>query len=279
MIFYSKERLYPTLINTLVLEDTEGGFWYVHRSVYDSALTLSVKQTADGLLTLIDSSSNSPAIESWYSAAPEPLNILAPYFGLISEELPACRIDVLAGVMHAITSQIDAYNFIKQPKAIRTTVKMSLSVLNEYQMAWDSFSAQCTKPQFKNPEFSGQRYSYPPMDEAHLVYAHSAGEMQKAVAIIEETDLIGDAEVGEELDLSVDELRANPNWTDLGGGTWYNAVTDECVCIELSEEEYQKEFDAILEGNMSASQEEEPQKETGSAQSALASKLKLGKRG
>lgn len=276
MLVYSKERFYPTLINVIVLEDATGGFWYIHRSVYDVALILSAKQTIEGITTLLDSENNKAAVLKW-AEAPHPIDILAPFFGLVSEELPAGDIEVLAGVMHSITSQISLYGFIKQPKAIRTTIEFSLSVVNEYQMSWDAFKAQCTKPEFRSPIFSGSPFigsndvNY---DQQRLPSKNTIEE--DAVVRVD----VGGIEAGEEVEVSVELLRDDPDWEDLGFGTWYNKKLNQALSVEDEDADYEAEFNTLAEQTrieIFESNEEDSNSEGKSAKQTLANKMKLGR--
>lgn len=295
MLLYSKERFYPTLINTLVLQDAELAFWYVHRSVYDPAITLGVKQTVDSLVTLIDSEHNHKASELWYEKAPVPLNILAPFFGLVTKELPQ-DIEILAGVMHVITSQVDVYNLIRQKKEIRQTIKFSLSVTQEYQMSWDSFKAQASKPVFNLPLFNGQTtgsFIGMPAQTALITETYKQPTGIENVlnlgieGVIEEgrgTISLEGIAAGTELELTVEDLKKDPNWTDLGFGTWYNATLDQSLCFDVEEEEYAQEFETMMQKTLqdlkeNTVQEEQSINNDNSATSTLRSKLKLGMKG
>lgn len=246
MLVYSKERFYPTAINTIILEGSDGGFWYIGRAVYDAALMLSVKQNLGGIYQLIDSDTNSKAITFWVENAPEPLTILGPYFGLVTEELPE-DIEVLGGVMHVITSQINAYNFIRQKKEIRQTVQFSLAVTKEYQLEWESFKIVCAKdyvpqvlmnfPMFGNGkilEYAPEIYTKQPYDDPRVITESHA-------------EIPLDLKEGQKVVLEYEDLVNDPEWLNLGGGLFLRQATGEMLAVNDPNSDPAKELERCME--------------------------------
>lgn len=137
MIVYSQKRYYPDLINTIILQDSEENYFYVHRSTYDAAVILNDRYTKDTLLDAIGIES-SDIIDYYFEQAPTPLNILAPFLGLVAEGLEK-DIELLTGCLHVISSSIDFRKFVKAPKEIRSEVNFSLFIREEYKLSWERF--------------------------------------------------------------------------------------------------------------------------------------------
>ncbi|WP_138755927.1 hypothetical protein [Paenibacillus sinopodophylli] len=139
MLVVSKERYLPLSINMLVLYAQER-YFYIHRDVYDQALILSERYTdLTELGTLVGGyDMNHDTVQWFYEHAPKPIHILAPYLTLIDGEIDK-DLELCCGVLHVITSLIQVRHFIEKPLEVRRRVTFSLSIREEYEMAWDRF--------------------------------------------------------------------------------------------------------------------------------------------
>lgn len=140
MIVASKERYLPVVVNTLVLAKDDW-YFYLHRDVYDQAVVLTdrFEQAFEDLAELIGSRHGNEATVRWfYEQAPRPLHILAPYIHLIDGEIGQ-DMELCCGVLHVITAMIHARQFILKPLEIRKSVSFSLTIKEEYEMAWERF--------------------------------------------------------------------------------------------------------------------------------------------
>ncbi len=194
MIAVSERRFLPTLPNTIVIYH-EGYYYYVHRAVYDMAVILSDRHTLVSLVSNVIPISNEETILWFYENAPSPINILAPYIGLVEGDIPK---DIIAccGVLHAISAVINLRGFINHPKEIRKSVKFSLSIREEYEMAWDSFFANS------------------------IPYEERGSVMSKRDNYSNEHS---------------DVTPQGNEWKDLGGGMRFNIITHETEFMEDEE--------------------------------------------
>lgn len=137
MLVTSKKRYLPTTINTLVLAKNDD-FFYIHRDVYDKAIILNDSFTLDELISNIEPQNNLSAIHYFYENSPAPINILAPFLGLVVEGLPE-DIEILTGAIHVITAATDVKAFTRIHTELRKTLEFSLYIQEEYEMAWERF--------------------------------------------------------------------------------------------------------------------------------------------
>lgn len=139
MIVVSKERYLPVMINTIVLSK-ENWYFYIHRDVYDQAVVLSDRfDSVKSLVDLLGGTQINEATVAWfYANAPKPLNILAPYLSLIDGEIEK-DMELCGGVLHVITAMINVRSFILKPIEIRKSVSFSLTIREEYELAWERF--------------------------------------------------------------------------------------------------------------------------------------------
>jgi len=139
MLVVSPKRYLPVAVNTLVLH-AGGLYFYIHRDVYDQAVILADQYAElDELSTLVGGGADNRETARWfYSQAPKPLNILAPFLNLIEGELER-DLELCCGALHVITSLIQVRHFIHKPQEVRKSVSFSLSIKDEYEMAWESF--------------------------------------------------------------------------------------------------------------------------------------------
>lgn len=139
MLVVSKERYLPVTINTMVLSKGEL-YFYIHRDVYDQAVILSDSyQQIEGLINEITGTQVNYATVVWfYENAPKPIHSLAPFLLLVDGEIEQ-DMEICCGVLHTITGMINVRNFILKPIEIRKSVTFSLSIKEEYEMAWERF--------------------------------------------------------------------------------------------------------------------------------------------
>ena len=137
MLVTSKERYLPTTINTLVLIKNDY-FFYIHRDVYDKAIMLNDRYTLDTLIENIQPKNNLSAIEYFHENTPSPINILAPFLGLVDKGLPN-DVETLTGAIHVITAAIDVKAYTQIDSNLRKTLEFSLYIKEEYEMAWERF--------------------------------------------------------------------------------------------------------------------------------------------
>lgn len=255
MLVYSKNKVYPKVVNMITLEVCEEGYVYVQKGTYDQALTLKVKQGFDSLMTLLDcGDNNAEAIVFAFENLPEPVNMLAPFLGLVKEEIGASFEEVI-GVLHVITTSISPYNFVRKPKEIRKTLEFSGSVKREYQESWKAFHLQCVSEDMLTigvpfPVYGqvGVYPQVPSMPKVNVNQQESTNPQPATGEVMESTTMVERGmEAGTEVDLTREDLEADPNWEYCGDGLWFNNETGAMLAVdEGNEEDLDAEFEALL---------------------------------
>lgn len=151
MLIISKKRLYPPDVNMLTLKKNDN-YFYISRDLYDQAVILSYKFKNDWNYFIdIFGRQFTPAVTAFKAAAPEPINILAPFLLTVTEADEVEDIESLTGALHQIFRVISALSYLSVPAEVRATISFSLSIFEEYQSSWDSFFVQCAE----TPSYAG----------------------------------------------------------------------------------------------------------------------------
>lgn len=140
MLIFSEKRLVPTEINMLVLKTADGGYLYIHRALYDQAVILNhiYKDNVVGLIeTLTQQKYSRSDVDLFMEMVPSPIKILGPFLLLVHEDLEEF-VDMV-GAIHVMSGPIDFVNMLEIPPEMRKTPTFSLSIKEEYQLAWDRF--------------------------------------------------------------------------------------------------------------------------------------------
>lgn len=149
MLVISEKRYFPSTVNTIVLSKNDL-YYYVHRDVYDQSVVLSDRHNLESLSTVIGIKEEGTEIVSWfYENAPSPINILAPYLYLVEGEISK-DMEECCGVLHSITAVINVRRFITQPAELRKSVTFSLSIKEEYELAWERFFMEAIPYESRN---------------------------------------------------------------------------------------------------------------------------------
>lgn len=141
MLIYSKERYVPTDVNMMVIRAKDNdGFFYIHRLLYDQAVIINdIYEDLPTLLKAVTNSEESRGdVDYFYENAPSPINVLGAFLKLVTEELTDF-IDMV-GAIHVISGPINMRGMLRVPYEMRNNnYKFSLSIKEEYQLAWDRF--------------------------------------------------------------------------------------------------------------------------------------------
>lgn len=142
MLIYSKERLVTPTLNMLVLADKNGdGYLYVHRLLYDQAVIINdiYGEDLSMLVQAVTGGTESrPDVDYFFENAPSPINSLGAFLLLVKEEIEE-YVDMV-GAIHVISGPINLRGMLKIPFELRNNkYSFSLSIKEEYQLAWDSF--------------------------------------------------------------------------------------------------------------------------------------------
>lgn len=140
MILYKTKPLSIAQENTIMLETDDGSaFIYLSKSTYDQALLLSDR--FEGELSYLKKTvlggevTNDDAITYFFENAPEPINILAPYIGLIKVDLPS-ELRELCGALHMVSMSIDFNEFTKVPADVRKEVSFTKNTIRRFEQSW-----------------------------------------------------------------------------------------------------------------------------------------------
>lgn len=142
-------RLLQQNIIVLECEDSESiepnGFIYVSQSTYNEALLLFDRFVGEiGLLKkLLNVTNHIKAIEFFHKHAPDPINSLAPFLGLIREDIEIKEdMEMLCGMLHQMSQTINFNSFTKVPLDIRADVVFSKSILLTYKKSWEDIEVK-----------------------------------------------------------------------------------------------------------------------------------------
>lgn len=221
MLIFSENRLVPTAVNMLTIKAKDNsGYFYIHRLLYDQAVIIS-DIYGDDYTALIKEITGSPIsrddADYFYETAPAPINILGAFLLLVNEEITDF-VDMV-GAIHVMSGPIHLRNMLKVPFVIRNTpITFSLSIREEYQLAWDNF--------FQNtPLYDSSMFlagSATPMNGvATNTYSEESGdseEEEKELTGYEEygigTDemsvLFGDDDIFSDMDEELSGMDSNP---------------------------------------------------------------------
>lgn len=142
MLIYSKDRLVPTDVNMLVLKsrDEEDRYFYIHRSLYDQAVILTDIYGDDKIKLIKDLTGQEQSrddVDYFWDHTPTPVRIFAPYLLLVKE--PLRKFKDMVGAIHVMSGPTNLRGLLKVDVAFRNNPQFSLSISEEYQLAWDRF--------------------------------------------------------------------------------------------------------------------------------------------
>lgn len=143
MIVVTEERYIPTAPGYITLQDADGLYYYVHKTLYEQAVVLKDRysDSIDTLRELIGGNQDFEAVRLFTQYVPTPVNIMGYFLGLLENDITEF-VDVV-GALDAMSSAVNLRNLIKQPVAIRQTVTFGMSIQNEYGDMWDNFLRSC----------------------------------------------------------------------------------------------------------------------------------------
>lgn len=141
MIIYNSERLVPTDVNMMVIRSRDNiGYIYVHRSLLEQAVIIQdiYEDNLEMLIKAVTGKEETRAdVTYFFENAPVPINYLAPYLLLVKSELET--MEDMYGALHVMSGQINFRKMLKIAPEMRSNPSFSLSIREEYQLAWDRF--------------------------------------------------------------------------------------------------------------------------------------------
>lgn len=142
MLIVSKERYVPISVNMMTLQGEDGTYFYVHRSLYDQCVVLRdiYKKTMNTLyLSLIGKEEHPELCDVFEGSVPEPLDVLAPYLTLIKDIEGIGSVEDMCGAISIMSMQVNFRKMLKFPAELRSSVKFSLCIKDEYAIEWNRF--------------------------------------------------------------------------------------------------------------------------------------------
>lgn len=141
MLIYSDVRYLASEINMLIFKaKDDSGYFYVHRMLYDQAVILddlygdNPEKLCEEIAGPGDMRND---VREFLDTIPKPINILGCFLLLVESEIedPVDRI----GAIHVMSGPMSMREMIKIPREARTQFSFSLSISEEYKLAWDRF--------------------------------------------------------------------------------------------------------------------------------------------
>lgn len=142
MLIASKTRYVPVAVNMMTLQGEDGTYYYVHRSLYDRCIALrdTYHSIPKSLYISLGLKAEHPAVcDKFMESMPEPLDILGPYLALIADVDQLESIEDMCGALSVMSMQIDFRKMLKFPAELRSSIKFSLRIKEEYAVEWDRF--------------------------------------------------------------------------------------------------------------------------------------------
>lgn len=118
---------------------------FLSSEVYEQAVIITHR--FDGLINqikkILDCDENHEEAVNWfYNNAPEPINILAPFLGLVNSDVEELygpnREEVMYGFLHYMSNYIDFNEFLLVPDVVRKGISVSKLSITAYQKSWAS---------------------------------------------------------------------------------------------------------------------------------------------
>lgn len=224
MLVRSKTRYVPTAVNMIVLQGEDGTYYYLHRSLYDQCVVLRDQyiNLLPSFYKLFGFEGEHPAVcDRFMREAPEPMDILGPFLSIVTDCEELDNMDDMCGALSSMSMTVDFRKMFKVPASVRSSIKFSLSVREEYRVQWDRFFME-------TPTFDQVSYS-----NAHTSVKHQ--EPEETVAVLDD-----DGELEEVTftggDYSMDDLMSMLDAVPEGEGISSTAGNDDTQEEEQEED-------------------------------------------
>ena len=133
MLVYSQQHLVPTDVNVMTLQDLSGGYFYIHRSLYDQAVILEDQYGGnyEELSSIVSAPKpipdDRPDVDFFHEHAPHPINILAPFLILCPDAFDS--LEDMTGAISVMSSVINFKRLPRVPVELRVNVmQFSMSI-------------------------------------------------------------------------------------------------------------------------------------------------------
>lgn len=180
MIVASETRYVPVTPGYLTLQDSEGLYYYVHRTFFEQAVVMNDRYGEDieTLRNQIGGNSDFVAVSKFVEYVPKPINIMGYFLALLEDDIE--DFEDIIGAMDVISTALNLRKLIKQPASIRQSVSFGMSIQSEYQDSWDLFFQNCyeydwmksmlsgggSRPSESSPVRRSSQQTYAPQDDA-----------------------------------------------------------------------------------------------------------------
>lgn len=190
MILYRKEPIPLQMRNIMLLDDdTTGGVVYVNKQTYDQALLLHGRFDGDpnrvintikgkGTETYVVNVELRGLVENMMKAMPKPLNMLAPFIILATQnkniEWKADDLIMGYGILHQFSQLIDFNATTLVPAEVRNNLSLPTIILMQYEASWDELCSTL-KDRVVNIKNDSVK------NEEHVAKPKSSNEVSKEV--------------------------------------------------------------------------------------------------
>lgn len=141
----SDEWLIPNTVNMITLQDADGNFYYVSQFLYDQAVILYDRYSEDriSLRTMIGASYYD-CCNTFFETAPEPINILGDFLGLIEGDLgEEPSMERMSGAISVMSMNINFRTMLTFPSNTRNQIRFPMRITNSYQKSYEMFYMDC----------------------------------------------------------------------------------------------------------------------------------------
>lgn len=144
MILYRKEAFQFKMLNVMLLDapigEDDNSVVYVSKNTYDQAVVINDRFEGERtvLCKRLGADRNDELVVFFYDNAPSPINILAPFLGLLRKEVdvPIDDIEVQYGYLHMLSQIINFNGYANVPEEARASLSIGRAVLNSYRESW-----------------------------------------------------------------------------------------------------------------------------------------------
>lgn len=140
MILYNKEEIKLMVQNVIVLQcDGSGASIYVSQDVYKQAVLVGARfEDEIGIILSELGIERSNVINFFYENAPEPINILAPFLGLVDSKIKLQNdLEESCAILHKLSMSIDFNLFLLVPAEVRNGVRITANMIKDAKGAWE----------------------------------------------------------------------------------------------------------------------------------------------
>jgi hypothetical protein len=120
---------------------------YTQAAVLESTFGGDMERLAEVLKVNLEDSDYGEAVYTFYEQTPSPMNMLAPFLGLL-RDLTFNQSDYrsCAGFLHVMSQTIDFRAFANAPAEVRADTRFGLAALKTFDRSWEELETQLLVP-------------------------------------------------------------------------------------------------------------------------------------